>query len=318
MATSSIDRFDDAWKYVLEKMFPEFLAFYFPAVAEVIDWEAGWDFLNQELQQVHPDAELGRRAVDRLVRVRRRGGAPEMLYVHVEVQSQPDGAFGERMFTYFYRLFDRFRQPVTSLAVLADDRPGWRPDRFELHAPGTRSLLEWSTVKLLDYARHPAPGDDDNPFAWVTRAHLATLHTRGRWRQRQRAKHRLMRRAVSNGWDQVRIIGLLRALDFMMRLPPELDLPLWQDIAGVLEGGKAMVEHMFVFEEQAWEKGLRSGYEQGRAAEAALVCRLLERRFGPLPPACRERVMAGTFEELERWGMRLLDVESLEAVFQAE
>lgn len=87
-----------------------------------------------------------------------------------------------------------------------------------------------------------------------------------------------------------------------------------------------MVEHMFVFEEQAWEKGLRSGYEdgmeqgmeQGRAAEAALVCRLLERRFGPLPPACRERVMAGTFEELERWGMRLLDVESLEAVFQAE
>lgn len=33
------------------------------------------------------------------------------------------------MFVYNYRIFDRYDRPVASLAVLADDDPGWRPPR---------------------------------------------------------------------------------------------------------------------------------------------------------------------------------------------
>jgi hypothetical protein len=38
--------------------------------------------------------------------------------------------FPERMFIYSYRVCDRYRRPVVSLAVLCDDNPNWRPDNF--------------------------------------------------------------------------------------------------------------------------------------------------------------------------------------------
>jgi len=38
----------------------------------------------------------------------------------IEVQGRRDSDFAKRMFTYNYRLFDRYARPIASLAVLAD------------------------------------------------------------------------------------------------------------------------------------------------------------------------------------------------------
>ena len=48
-----------------------------------------------------------------------------------------------------YRLYDRFARPVASLAVLADDDAGWRPDSFGsavlgCWGAGTGSNFQWS------------------------------------------------------------------------------------------------------------------------------------------------------------------------------
>jgi len=75
-----------------------------------------------------------KRFADVLVVVGLQNGNPRLIYAHVEVQGQYDAEFAERMFVYNYRLYDRYRQPVASLAVLADDQPGWRPDYFSLEA----------------------------------------------------------------------------------------------------------------------------------------------------------------------------------------
>ncbi|MAL00774.1 MAG: hypothetical protein CL536_01290, partial [Alcaligenaceae bacterium] len=45
-------------------------------------------------------------------------------------QSSPEADFAERMMIYHYRIFDRFRRPVASLAMLADRRRGWRPGPY--------------------------------------------------------------------------------------------------------------------------------------------------------------------------------------------
>ena len=50
--------------------------------------------------------------------------------MHIEVQSQAQEEFPERMYIYNYRIYDRYRKPVVSLAILADDRETWRPDRY--------------------------------------------------------------------------------------------------------------------------------------------------------------------------------------------
>ena len=146
------DDYDSPWKDAVERYLPEFMAFFFPAAHAAIDWSKGYAFLDQELHAVVQDAELGRRFVDKLVRVTLISGTETWILVHIEVQGSRETGFAERMFVYNYRLFDRYRRPVASLAVLADDSPGWKPSSFGFEALGCEHYLKFPTVKLLDSA----------------------------------------------------------------------------------------------------------------------------------------------------------------------
>ncbi|MFA7241466.1 MAG: hypothetical protein WC091_15240 [Sulfuricellaceae bacterium] len=146
------DDYDSPWKEALERYFPEFMAFYFPDAHNRIDWRCGYHACNTELRQVVRDAEIGERFADALMQVTLLTGAEEWLYIHVEVQGEREAGFARRMFTYNYRLYDRFDRPIASLAVLADDHTHWRPDRFESEALGCRHHFEFPVVKLIDYA----------------------------------------------------------------------------------------------------------------------------------------------------------------------
>ena len=70
------------------------------------------------------------------------------------------------------------------------------------------------------------------------------------------------------------------------------------------------------------EKGLQQGLQQGRLegkleGEAALLLRLLTKRFGPLDEATRNRLNNATLEQLELWAERVLDAKTLDDVFGA-
>lgn len=66
--------------------------------------------------------------------------------------------------------------------------------------------------------------------------------------------------------------------------------------------------------QESWQKGRQEGRQEG---EAALLLRLLERRFGPLPPAMRQRITAANDETLLMYGERLLDAKNLDEIFAA-
>ena len=89
-------------------------------MAEEIDWKKGYTFLDKELHAITKDAETGSRTVDKLVTVFKKGGSEIWLLIHVEVQNKKDNTFPQRMYTYQYRLFDRYRIPVASIAILTD------------------------------------------------------------------------------------------------------------------------------------------------------------------------------------------------------
>ena len=75
MTSTPPSDYDSPWKEALESYFPQFMAFFFPDIDAQIDWQRGWEFLDKELQQIVRDAEVGRRFVDKLVKVwRRKGG----------------------------------------------------------------------------------------------------------------------------------------------------------------------------------------------------------------------------------------------------
>ena len=63
--------------------------------------------------------------------------------------------------------------------------------------------------------------------------------------------------------------------------------------------------------ERGIEKGIEKGWHDG---EAALLRRLLERRFGALPEWAVDKIQAADQETIEQWGMRVLDATSLESV----
>src|SRR4029077_3682091 len=121
---------------------------------------------------------VGRRYVDKLVKVWTREGVERWVLVHVEVQTTRDADFPERMYVYNYRIFDRYNRPVASLAVLADDDPDWRPTEFRNELFGCEAGIRFPAVKLLDFAAQEAVLEaSTNPFARVVLAHLKARQT---------------------------------------------------------------------------------------------------------------------------------------------
>jgi hypothetical protein len=228
---STPDNYDTPWKEAIEHHFPEFMAFYFPVAHSQIDWQKGYTFLDQELQSVVQDAELGKRFVDKLVQVNRLTGQEDWIYIHLEVQGSAQAEFTERMFVYNYRIYDRYRRPVASMAVLADGTPSWKPQAFSYEVLDCQMGIRFPIAKLLDYAdRAEALESDPNPFALVTLAHLQTRATRTDPQARYAAKWKLVQLLYRRGWNKQRIIDLFLVIDWMMTLPETLKSQLWQNL----------------------------------------------------------------------------------------
>src|SRR5580692_2664960 len=112
---------DTLWKVVMEEVFDDLLRFLFSDAGEVYDLERGFLFLDKELAELYaePDKDSDTRFVDKLVKVYHRDGEEEWVLLHVEIQGDLSDRdqFSARMFRYFYRIFDRFRRPVSAIAI---------------------------------------------------------------------------------------------------------------------------------------------------------------------------------------------------------
>ncbi len=172
------DNYDTPSKEGVERYFPEFMAFYFPQAHAQIDWLKGHDFLEQELAAIAQDAELGKHFVDKLVRVTRLGGQEDWIYQHLEVQGNAQTEFAERNFVFNFRIFDRYRRPVASMAVLTEDSVRWKSQAFGYDALNCQMGIRFQVAKLMDFAGSEAAlNDDPSLFALVTLAHLQTRAT---------------------------------------------------------------------------------------------------------------------------------------------
>jgi hypothetical protein len=221
--TEQRDEFDSPWKDIVEAYFQDFMLFFFPHIYDDIDWSKGYEFLDQELQQVVRDAELGKRMADKLVKVWKLSGEETWVLVHIEIQSQEESKFSERMFVYYYRLRDRYNCKIVSLAILGDERETWRPQLFQDELWGCRASFEFPIIKLLDYEPHWAELEQSqNPFAIAVMAHLRTKATREDAQLRKEWKFRLTRRLYEQGYKRQDILNLFRFIDWMMELPDAL------------------------------------------------------------------------------------------------
>ena len=280
------DDYDSPWKKILEAYFQEFVVFFFPIAAEGINWSRGYAFLDKELQQVARDAELGKRLADKLVQVWRKDGEDAWVLAHVEVQGQERSNFAKRMFVYNYRIFDRYDRPVASLAVLSDERTGWRPDHFGYELWGCKVGISFPVAKVVDYAdRWDELEASDNPFAIVVMAHLKTRDTHNDEEGRKRWKLYLVRRLYERGYRREDVINLFHFIDWLMRLPEEMEESFWAEMHQYEEGKK--MEYITSVE----RIGIKKGMQQGMLLDAQdMLIEVLTERFGGVSGELSEQI----------------------------
>lgn len=274
--SESVTEFDSPWKDVLERYFEDFILFFFPQAHREIEWNQGYEFLDKELQQVVRDAEIGRRLVDKLIKIYLRDGFEAWILVHIEVQSQSESGFAERMYVYNYRIYDRYKRRVASLALLGDSRSEWRPNQFDYQLFGCEVLFKFPVVKLLDYQQQwSALEASRNPFAIVVMAHLKAQETRDDVQRRKASKLYLTRRLYEQGYLREDVINLFGFIDWVISLPEELEQEFWREVIQLEE--EQQMPYITSIERIATEKGIQQGMRTGLLEGIELGLRL---KFG--------------------------------------
>jgi hypothetical protein len=209
------------------------------------------------------------------------------------------------------------------LAVLSDTRPDWRPDRYGYQLWGCEVGIKFPVVKLWDYrTRWSELEQSDNPFAIVVMAHLQTQATQRNPEARLNEKLRIVRRLYERGYSRQDVLNLFRFIDWVLVLPAGLEAQFQVELAQ-LEAERNM-PYVTSVERMGIEKGRQEGRLEGRLegrqegrleGEAAVLKRLLIRRFGPLPEWVEPRLTQAGQADLERWADRVLDAPTLTDVF---
>ncbi|MEB3189418.1 MAG: hypothetical protein VKL42_03645 [Snowella sp.] len=275
--------YDESWKEALSEYFDDFLAFFFTEIYQQIDWTKTPQSLDKELQQITASSETDKCIADKLYQVWLLDSQEIWILIHIEVQSQYDTEFSQRMYVYNYRAFDLYQKPVLSLAILGDERFNWRPTHFRYGFAGSEVTIKFSIVKLLDYQSHWSELESSlNPFAMIVMAHLKTKATTGNPEQREVWKWSLIRGLYERGLTRERIIKLFQIIDRMMTLPRFLQESLDFKIQQFEE--ERTMPLLSNMELRGMERGKEIGKEIGALQKARdYIKAVLRVRLGEVP-----------------------------------
>jgi len=306
------DDFDLPWKAALDGYLDEFIAFYFPEIYTEIDWTQGYESLDNEFQSIVRDADVGKHRADKLFKVISKEGEAKIVYIHIEIQSQQDNDFEKRMFTYNYRIFDKYGQLPVSLAVLSDDNKRWKPNQFKASQYGCQIQFTFPTVKLIDLAVDlETLTAHDNPFAILTVAHILTKRTKKKPQARYDAKFRLIRMLYQRGWEKEEMIKFLGVIDWLMNLPEEFDVKLRDEVHALDEENR--MRYMTSFERLAMAEGVQQGRSGGMIE---MFLDTLALRFPNFDlQAYKDKIFSAADEQIKRYNAKLFTAQTPEEVF---
>ena len=221
--------YDKLWKGIIEDLFADFLRFFYPNAEEIFDFDKGFEFLDNELQQLFPEKGDDSRYVDKLVKVWLKDGTSRWILIHCEVQGYNDAAFKERMFIYFYRIFDKFHVEISSLAIFSDPNPSFHPKKYQKQFMGTKLTFEFETYKILN--QNPEVlATSENPFAIVILAVYHALKNRDKDDNKLlHIKLDLMRRLKNKNFPKEKIRKVFEFIKRYIRFADEKNNLIFED-----------------------------------------------------------------------------------------
>ena len=255
---------DTLWKGILENIFEDFLAFFFNDANTLFALEKGFQFLDKELEQLFPSQEIeAPKFVDKLVKVYTKSGQEEWILVHIEVQGYDDKDFAKRMFTYFYRILDKYGKPVTAIAIFTDDNKNYHPTFYEFDFLGTKATFQFNTYKIIEQDE-TALLNHDNPFSIVILTVLLALRKKTLNDEKLYAlKYSLAKNLLRKKIEKRKIDDLLIFLQrYVTFADPEYNVKFEKEIDQLTENQKTMGIREQVLD-MAKKEGIALGEERG-------------------------------------------------------
>ncbi|MBU3161689.1 Rpn family recombination-promoting nuclease/putative transposase [Clostridium frigoris] len=185
--------FDAAWKSILEAFEVEIVELLFPEIFNKIAWELGTESLDKDLQEIQKDIfdkDSAENIIsDKIIKVRLKDKGSKILFIHVEVQSYISGheIFGERMFRYFYRIWDKFRyknkdrSEIVAAAIYTYKGNSGKDKSYVYKLPELENEILIYNFKTIDVEKMELENiSDDNPIKLVFKMAKSLLETGAR------------------------------------------------------------------------------------------------------------------------------------------
>jgi len=191
---------DELWKGIIEGLTEEFVGFFLPDLFPQIDFTKEYSFIEQELQKLFPESATTRRFNDKLLKVFLKDNSEVWILIHIEIQGYNDNAFADRMFEYYYRIYDRYRKPTVALALFIDKNRNYQPAQFTQSFAGTEINYKYRTYKILK-ATEKQLINNKNPFALVVLAAKYALTVQNNEERLSKFKFKLIRLLLQRGYN---------------------------------------------------------------------------------------------------------------------
>jgi hypothetical protein len=256
---------DELWKGIIEDLIMEFLEKFYAHDLHLFDFSKPILFLDKELSQILPESEQGSRNIDKLIQISLIGGGERYILIHPEVHGYRHEYYEEREFIYYYRLFDRFKLPIGTLAIFTDTDPNYEPNCYRTSFLGTEMTYKYPTYKVLNQDPSVLAASDNLFDAVILTTYWAIKRKRNELSEEELLdlKLDLMRRLLAKNVDKTRIRKLLRFIKAYIRFEkPEINRIFEENYEELLKIDKPMgVDE--ILNKQAKEEGIAIGMEKG-------------------------------------------------------
>ncbi|MHA4810756.1 RpnC/YadD family protein [Flavitalea flava] len=259
------------------------LRFLYTDADQVYDMARGIEFLDKELAQIDPvpGEKRNTRFVDKLGKVYNKQGREECILFHCEIQgdtSKPE-QFSERMFTYFYRLRDLDKGPVSAIALFTGKNAKKMPDKFEYQYRKTKLSYQYHILSILDYSDEELQ-ESDNPFALIVLAAKTAL-LEGRIPEVELLKRKLLiaSELIKKGFSRRKINAIFRFLDnYVLFEDPQMNRIFKETIQSHDKYKNMGIEEYLnqVSKEEGKAEGLAEGLAEGQAKTRLIIENLLK------------------------------------------
>ncbi len=264
--------YDTAWKTVIEEHFEHFLAFFFPEIHQDIDFSRKPEIKSNELLRIVPQGKIGKRRADVLIKNYLKDGSQKCIciFMHVEIQGTRKTGFMKRIFTYYYRIFEKYMEKgveIISLAILTDEDKNYRPNKYHFKRWGFEHLMKIPMVKIIDYKIKKKFREkletSTNPFALAVKVQLKSHEAKNLDdASTYNIKRELMREYYNHGYDARYVRSLLHFMDLIFHLPEDLEKKFTEEILRIEE--ELNMPYVTNVERIAIKKGMKEGKKEGK------------------------------------------------------